>query len=309
MEALFLIDQFDRQVLALVQAGVSPGMTIAMLLVTFIGNPVFWFLVAAGLYWRGQENKGFFLVNLIAFVSAAAGILKMAFLRPRPSAEEFQVLGLDGYSTQGFPSGHATMISAAFYYAHRMTKRVWKPVFALAVLLVAYSRLYLGMHFLTDVLAGLVLGAVIGKLNLVARNSLFHRNFRPSRIEDELALVALVVAAVAAVLFLKSIPLAGLFLGFYAGFFLFKEMGMSQSVLMRTPLLLKYAAGFAVLAALLVVGEGLIDVGISLDETQRFGLYALGGFWVSWAWPWLSEKAFFGGRSQKASSARKKAKQ
>jgi undecaprenyl-diphosphatase len=292
MGIFFAVQAIDEAVLGTVQAGISPWMTGAMLAITFLGNPIFWFFVATCLYWRGQENKGFFLVNLIAFVSAAAGTLKMAFMRPRPSSSEFEVLGLDGYSMKSFPSGHATMIAAAFYYAHKMTKRLWKPAFGLVVLLVAYSRLYLGMHFLTDVLAGLVLGAVIGKLNLVARNRLFHRNFKPSKLEDELALVALVAAAVLAVLFLKSIPLAGLFLGFYAGFFLFKEMEMEQSILLNKPLLLKYLAGFAVLGALLLIGEGFVDLKISLDEVQRFALYAFGGFWVSWLWPWLFERVF-----------------
>ena len=290
---LFLpVQAFDDLVLGAVQAGISPAMTAAMLVVTFLGNPVFWFIVAACLYWRGQENKGFFLVNLVAFASAAAGALKIAFMRPRPSSSEFQVLGTDGYAMKSFPSGHATMVGAAFYYAHKMTKRLWKPAFALIVLLVAYSRLYLGMHFLTDVLAGLILGAVIGKLNLVARNKLFHRNFKPSKLEDEIALVALVTASVLAVLFLSSIPLAGLFLGFYLGFFLFKEMELRQSILLREPLLLKYAAGFAVLAAILLVGEGFLDLGIWLGSVERFALYAFGGFWVSWLWPWLFEKGF-----------------
>jgi len=177
-----------------------------------------------------------------------------------------------------------------------VTKRFWKPLFGLVVLLVAYSRLYLGMHFLTDVLAGLILGTVIGKLNLVARNRLFHKNFRPSKFEDEIVLIALVATAVLAVLFLKSIPLAGLFLGFYAGFFLFKEMRLemrlNQSILLKNLLLLKYIAGFAVLGALLLVGEGFVDLGISLDAVQRFCLYTFGGFWVSWLWPWLFEKGF-----------------
>jgi len=89
----------------------------------------------------------------------------------------------------------------------------------------------------------------------------FHKNFKPSKFEDELALVALVVAAILAVLFFKSIPMAGLFLGFYAGFFLFKEMELKQTALQRKTLVWKYLFGFAVLGALVLIGEDIGTTG------------------------------------------------
>jgi hypothetical protein len=142
------------------------------------------------------------------------------------------------------------------------------------------------------VVFGLGLGLVIGKANLIARNRLFRRNFRPSKLQDELALIALVAAGILAIMFLRSLPMAGLFIGFYAGFFLFKEMKLSQSILLRKFLAVKYAVGFAVLLAVVSIGEGVAGIGFSLTELERFVLYAFGGFWISWLWPALFEKAF-----------------
>lgn len=293
MEPLFLaIEQADYAILHAVQASASPLLTMLMLAVTFLGNPVFWVGVAALLYWRGQENKGFFMMNLIVFVSAAAGVLKFVFARPRPSPEEFKVIGSDGYGLDGFPSGHVSMIMAAFVYCYGRIEKHWKILFGIAVLLVAYSRLYLGMHYPTDVLAGVVVGLVIGKLNLLARNKLFHKNFKPSKLEDELALIVLVFAAIATVFFLRSVPMAGLFIGFYAGFFLFKEMNLKQSILLRKFLALKYAIGIVPLLAFVAIGEGIVETGLVLDAIQAFIMYVLGGFWISWLWPVLFEKAF-----------------
>jgi hypothetical protein len=186
------------------------------------------------------------------------------------------------------------MIAAAFAYCYGRIEKHWKIVFGAMVLLVAYSRLYLGMHYLTDVLAGLAIGLAIGKLNLVARNKLFHKNFRPSRLEGELVLIVLIFAAIAAVFFMRSIPMAGLAIGFYAGFFLFKEMNLKQSILLRKPLMAKYALGFLPLLAFVAIGEGIVETGIVLDATIAFALYLFGGFWISWLWPVLFEKVFRG---------------
>ncbi len=292
MSILFVIEQFDYAFLQAVQAGINPLFTIIMLAITFLGNPIFWIVIAAALYWRGQENRGFFMMNLVVFASAVAGGLKYAFVRPRPSASDFNVMTGDGYNTYSFPSGHSTIIAAAFAYCYNMIEKRWKVIFAMVVVLVAYSRMYLGMHYFTDVIAGIVIGLVIGKLNLVARNKLFHKNFKPSKLEDELALVALIAVAVLGVMFLRSFPMAGMFIGFYAGFFLFKEREASQSILLKKMLAAKYAVGFALLGGIGLVGEEIVSIGFVLTVPQIFVLYAFGGFWISWLWPMLFEKAF-----------------
>jgi len=292
MDLFFAIDQADKLLLEALQASVNPLLIAAMLALTFLGNPVFWVGIAALFYWRGQENKGFFLMNVVVMASAAAGLLKHAFLRPRPAAQGFKAFAGDIYSRYSFPSGHSTIIGSTASYFYKTAKNHWKILLAIAVILVGFSRLYLGMHFPSVVAAGIAFGIVIGKLNTVARNKLFHRNFIPSKLEEELALVLVVAMAVVVVVFFKSLPMAGLFLGFYAGFFLFKEMKLKQSILLHKMLAVKYAIGFAVLLALVLVGEGIVCTGLALNETKRFALYALGGFWISWIWPIVFEKAF-----------------
>lgn len=292
MDLFFGLEQFDYSALHAIQSSPNPWLTAIMLFITFFGTPVFWVGIASVFYWRAQENRSFFLMNLVVFVSAIVGALKFAFARPRPSAEEFQVLSSDDYGLQGFPSGHSAMIAAAFSYSWKTIKKHEKALFAILVLLVAYSRLYLGMHYPMDVIAGLALGLVIGKANLFTKNKLFHRNFKPSKLEDEIALVATIIAALAAIFFFRSIPMTGLFIGYYAGFFLFKEMELKQSILLHKMLAIKYAIGFAVLLAIFLPCEEIISIGIALGETEKFALYAIAGTWISWIWPVLFEKAF-----------------
>ncbi len=158
------------------------------------------------------------------------------------------------------------------------------------VAFVAFSRLYLAVHFPSDVIAGIALGLVLGKANQLARNRLFHKEFRPSKLEDELALVGLVILAVIAIVFLRSLPMSGIFIGFYAGFFLFKEMQLKQQRSKRKTLAAKYAIGLAFLAPLFLVGENIVSIGIALDELQRFALYCLSGLWISLLWPIIFER-------------------
>lgn len=106
------------------------------------------------------------LVLLVAAASgeATASLLKLAFARPRPDV----VAHLTHFGTASFPSGHA--MNAAVVYltlagivsrtVARRALRAWALGWAvLLVLLIGASRLYLGVHWPTDVLAGWIAGA------------------------------------------------------------------------------------------------------------------------------------------------------
>ncbi len=105
---------------------------------------------------------------------AASGALKQAVDRPRPPLDDparlDAVIALP--SSPSFPSGHATTAFAAAAALAVLVPRLRWPAMGLAAL-VALSRVYLGVHFVLDILAGAVLGTLIGvAIALAARRAL-----------------------------------------------------------------------------------------------------------------------------------------
>ena len=96
-------------------------------------------------------------VNL-ACVVALNALLKAIVQRPRP--EGFRLVAESGYS---FPSGHSMVATAFFglliwmiwrYHKRDAMRVVWCAFFGLVIVAVGLSRIYLGVHYASDVLAG-----------------------------------------------------------------------------------------------------------------------------------------------------------
>ena len=90
-------------------------------------------------------------------------ILKNIFVRPRPcdvnTAINLLIPRPSGYS---FPSGHTSAsfaAVAALYFSGE--RKIWKAALALAIL-IAFSRMYLYVHYPTDVLGGIICGIICG---------------------------------------------------------------------------------------------------------------------------------------------------
>lgn len=128
---------------------------------TFFGSPAVAFaiatVVAVVLYRRRLLAEAALLPVVLGGAELLNVVLKLSFHRPRP---EVAFVELDTYS---FPSGHAMISSAAYgalaYLAWgRARSRGRRAILivgtSVAVALICFSRLYLGVHYLSDVLAG-----------------------------------------------------------------------------------------------------------------------------------------------------------
>jgi len=132
----------------------------------FISSKSFWlipiFIGLVLLFWLGKKRGRIATLLIILTIATAdpfcARVLKPTFKRLRPSHElsDVRLLGKKG-GKYGFPSNHAanvagSMLILAFFY------RRYKYLCGGLALVVGYSRIYLGVHYPTDVLAGFVIG-------------------------------------------------------------------------------------------------------------------------------------------------------
>ncbi len=128
-------------------------------------------------------------LRLILWVAALAGgelldlLLKTWFARPRPSFADPLAVALY-YS---FPSGHATLSLITYgllaYFLFTSLPRAWERVpvtsaLILLILLIGVSRIYLGVHYFSDVLAGFAVGGLWLSFCITAMNFVLDRRSR-----------------------------------------------------------------------------------------------------------------------------------
>lgn len=140
-------------------------LTSVLTLTTFLASPNFLVIASIVIFLllKGKKEKFYFVFN-ICFITLLNQLLKNLILRPRPSVEQLVTQG--GYS---FPSGHS-MASVAFYgyLVYLLWKTNWKKAYKyigtvfliILIVLICFSRIYLGVHYASDVIAGICLSLI-----------------------------------------------------------------------------------------------------------------------------------------------------
>jgi undecaprenyl-diphosphatase len=146
----------------------SPALTLLMLAVTALGSQVVVLVVAGGaviwMFLSGARRDGLLILIGMAGAELLMPILKVEFHRQRPEAF-FGVIAPNSYS---FPSGHAllsfccygllAMVADSHLRARR--RRLVRIGAVVLILTIGISRVYLGVHHATDVVAGYLVGTI-----------------------------------------------------------------------------------------------------------------------------------------------------
>ncbi len=142
--------------------------TIFAFLFSLFGETLFLVLLICLIYWIWDKRLGEKLV-IVSFSSMSLnGFLKTVVARPRPfTTGKVSRLDIDTpilsttnlHPFESFPSGHSQMSAGMFFTGAFHFKKKWSwIVFPLLTVGVMLSRLYFGVHYLTDVLVGATLG-------------------------------------------------------------------------------------------------------------------------------------------------------
>lgn len=172
---------FDTSILLTIRSWHSPLLDIAMLGITFIGDPlvlsIICLILGAWLLQRQQKSEA---TTLAIAATGAIGLnilLKQLFSRDRPALWD-RIVDVGQYS---FPSGHAMVSMVIYGYIGYILatryRRQQVGIISLTTLLITaigFSRLYLGVHWPTDIIAGYAAG-LVWLIACISSSRIWHR--------------------------------------------------------------------------------------------------------------------------------------
>jgi undecaprenyl-diphosphatase len=190
----------DSALYALLQGLRSPFGDVILIAVTELGDNLVVISVAiAVLIWFVLQRAWWtaaYWISAVALASAFNSLIRMALSRVRPMEDLY--VGMSQFS---FPSGHATVNFVMYGFLAFLVARELRPAWSMAVVaflsslvaLIAVSRLYLGAHWLSDVVGGLAFGAAW----IVVLGTAYHYHRRETIRATGLLVVAAVTLALA----------------------------------------------------------------------------------------------------------------
>jgi len=305
---------------------------LPMQIFTFLGGEEFYLLLVPLVYWCLNKELGADLGVLLVLSSFVNSALKSFFKHSRPFWEE-PALQLGDASSFSTPSGHAQTSAALFGYlawfvAGKRRGRLWAVLLGLLIAFVALSRVYLGVHFLGDILWGAAVGLGLTALYVWLKPKLLPQLKRfPIGIHVLLAFVAaafifVVVSVLLAIPFgtgqmfgalytdawssalEDAATIAGLAFGLWVGLALETHAVRFTVAGPWWQRALRYVIGIIGLAAIwmglrMVFPQEPTALGLAL----RIVRYALAMLWAIVGWPWLFVKFGWAARKGQATAA------
>lgn len=255
-------------------------------LITILGEEYFSITILCMVLWCINKRAGYrigfaYLTSWITNFS-----IKGIFRVQRPFALDKSIVPIRPETATGFsfPSGHTQSISSLSTALSTVFRKKWMYIAGiLLVVLVAFSRMYLGVHTLLDVLCG----ALIGFGWVFAANAIFDYAERTNR--RPLLLILLVPMAIAMVFIHDNdfYKIAGTFTSFVIGYLLDSRYIQYEAKGPFWQKAVTFVMGMAVLLAIKFIGKELLGESLAADYARYFTI----GIWITAIGPALQNIA------------------
>ena len=266
-----------------IQAIHTPALDFFFIAVSFLGSEPIYILLLSTIFWNLDKRFGIRLATLFLCSMGLNSILKSFFAIPRPIGQpgirSIYTSSAGGYS---FPSGHSQGAATFYPYLWQLRpKLVWKIFGVLLILIIGFSRLYLGVHWPTDVLGGYILGWGCVLIFKILDKRLF---IIPFTLTVKLALAIILPLLFLPIYYSKEgLMIIGFIIGLTAGYFIEDHFLDYRE---RTTLfisLFKTLFGLGVLGFWLLCWNRLT----SSFPWLYLPISVVGGFWTSLGAPYI----------------------
>jgi membrane-associated phospholipid phosphatase len=308
------LQEYGIQLIQSIQI-LSPGLDGIMEFFTFLGKVEFYMIFITFLYWIVDANLGFKAFMVLLSTDIVSVSLKKFLHQPRPYWIG-DVKGMGVETSYGIPSSHASDSLSVWGYLAIKFKKPWFWATAISlVILISFSRLYLGVHFPHDIVAGWLIGLVILFLFIRYEKKIaYHFSAKSTNYNIGLGFLIslgfIVIGLIVNVLVTNApdsiiwaqysteartltdyFTLAGAFVGAFVGRVLMKVSANFQTRGTLVQKVLRYILGIiGVIVAL--YGLDMVFSIISTDESVlgyilRYIRYGLTTLWVMYGAPWV----------------------
>ncbi|WP_148275294.1 phosphatase PAP2 family protein [Desulfosporosinus meridiei] len=279
--------EYLLEMLKWIQSIRNPVLDQVFTSITVLGEDYFAIAILCLILWCVSKKSGY----VIGFAYLTSWIfnfsLKEAFKIPRPFVLDKSIIPIRPETATGysFPSGHTQGISALSTAAASAFRRRW--IYAAGIILVilmAMSRLYLGVHTLLDV----AVGAVAGFAWVYAANFVFSYAERTNR---KALLLILFIPMLLGMILVRThdyYKIAGTFSSFIIGYLLDSRYIHYEAKGLIWQQVIKFILGMTILIALKIIVKEVLGETLTSDYIRYLSI----GFWITVAAPLLFNKMF-----------------
>ena len=267
----------------------SPALDLPFKALTFMGDEAFYLLFMPLIYWSIDRRTGAGLFILLFFSAYFNAVAKIIADQPRPFDYDPRVRPLVHAGGGGLPSGHTQNAVVVWgYLAARFDKTIGWTIAAFLMIGIPLSRIYLGVHFPTDLFGGYLLGLPILLLFLwlapPMEKWLIQRGFAWQMLLSLVLPILLIFLNPAGNRYVFSLIAA--LMGLSAGFVLERRFVRFNSYGLLWKRVIRYLLGVSILFGL---WGGLRIAFATLEPATllRFIRYVLVGLWGGLGAPWL----------------------
>jgi len=266
--------------------------TLAWIL-NIAGSDLFYLATLLLVYWTINRRLGLRLLFALVVAGLITVALKALLQRPRPFMVSDEVVPLFAAGGFGIPSGHVLIATVLWgYLADKLQRRWGYALVGIYILFMMWSRMYAGVHFPQDVVAGLVVGWLVLWLYAAFAGRIeagWQQLAAPTRA------ITLVLAGIGAAVFLADEPggvaLAGIMIGLGPALEIQARYAAFRAESTARQRILRYLIGLALTIPVLF-GLRFLFIPVADGETValRALRYALTVLVAVSAWPWLMLK-------------------